>query len=149
MSKPKKAPFRNTIRILSVVAIFSVAVAIYAFYNLSTFVAQAERAKGTIVGFEKQRKVFKPVITFRTAEGDSVTFTTVMGSEDTMLVKTGSKVKVLYYPEAPENAVLESERELWFPPAMILLFGVGPLIFILILRAILVPKPNEHPETNS
>lgn len=140
MPKKQAKPFRKTILVLSGVAIFSVLMFGFAVYNLSTFKKHAITSKGKIVGFQKKRKVFLPVVEFKTKEGEIIHFTADMGQEDTTVVKTGSPVRVVYHPKSPQNAILDGFWQLWFLPTMILLFGTAPLIFILVLRWILVPK---------
>ncbi|MDX2303450.1 MAG: DUF3592 domain-containing protein [Microscillaceae bacterium] len=135
-----KKPFRNTLMITGLIALISIISVIYAYLGTSSFLGYAQNAKGTIVGFEKQRKVFRPIVEFTTQAGEKVRFTTLMGSEDTLVVKTGTKVKVLYHPKNPaENAVLNDFWQIWFPPMMILLFGISPFLFVLLLKTILVP----------
>ena len=137
----QKKPFLNTLIVTGAIAALSLVLVMYAYWGTSSFLMNAQSTKGTIVGFKKQRKVFRPVVEFVTLEGDTLQFTALMGSSDTLQVKTGSKVKVLYHVTSPaENAVLEDFWQIWFPPMMILLFGVTPFLFVLMLRYILVPS---------
>lgn len=140
----KKTPFRNSLIITGTLAVFSIGFSLYSFTNLQKFLKNSEYTKGVIVGFEKQRKVFKPIVEFKDKEQQKYTFTASIGSSDTLQVKTGSQVKVLYHRYHPKNASLDDFWHLWQPTLMILLFGVLPLLFILLLRFILVPPTQSY-----
>ncbi len=136
----QKPPFRNTLIITGIIAVFSILFAVVASWNIQSFINTAQVAKGKVIGFKPQRKVYRPVVRFTTAKGDTVTFTTPIGSQDTMIVKTGSPVRVLYHPKSPQDASLDDFWHLWTSLIMIVIFGVAPFLFILLLRFILVDK---------
>jgi hypothetical protein len=141
-SKKTKPPFRNTLIILGCVAAFSIIFAGIAYWNIQSFLDTATKTKGKIIGFVPQRKVFRPVVQFMTITGDTIRFAAPIGSEDTLMVKTGSPVKVLYHHKSPQDATIDDFWYIWTNLIMILVFGISPLLFILFLRFVLVGKSN-------
>ncbi len=136
-------PMQKSLWLTGLLALFSILFFIFISYrNLSSFSQHAAQTQGRIIGFEKQRKVFRPVVEFVTESKDTIRFVASLGKEDTTVVKTGSPVKVLYHPEDPESASLDSFWEIWMPSIMILVFGILPLFFVLLIRYILVSQPS-------
>jgi hypothetical protein len=136
----KKPPFRNAILITSLLAVFSLTYTTYAYFKLSTFVNQAIPTKGEVIGFEKSRKIYHPKVQFIAQKKDTIRFTAHIGVQDTLQLKTGSLVKVLYHPKNPQAASIDDFWHIWQPSLMVLIFGVAPLLFILFLRWVLVGK---------
>lgn len=86
-------------------------------------------ADGIVVGEDEgtsadNDSVVAPVISFKTAEGRTIKFTSIMYSrnEDHAL---GQHVPVLYDPSAPKWAEIDSFKTLWLMPALFLGCGVA------------------------
>jgi hypothetical protein len=76
---------------------------------------------------------FYPIVEFRTAEGQTVRFQGGTGSNPPSY-RTGARVKVLYDPQSPQSAVIDS-WELWLPSN--LLIGVGGFFTLMSILLIL------------
>lgn len=139
-NKKKRPPFFWSILVLSLFAMFSLATALFFYFTQQQFVNKAKTAKGRIIAYKKQRKVFRPVVRFITQKKDTVTFTASLGKSDTTAIPKGQTLNLLYLPRNPKIAKVNSFWQLWFQPFVIAGFGAAPLLFILFLRWILVPK---------
>jgi len=98
-----------------------------------SFLADAERAKGTVVTLawrddhtnssRKRRAndgpVAYPVVEFTSADGTRTTFRSSTGSNPPSY-ETGEQVEVLYRPGSPEDARIDGFASLWLLP---LIFG--------------------------
>jgi hypothetical protein len=146
MSKKKRPPFWKALWISGIFALISIALTLYSVYNLNTFLANSRTTTGKVTGFVQQRKVFRPIVKFETEAGEIIKFTATVGASDTTQFKTGSPVKVLYHPHAPQSAIINDFYQIWQPSLMILIFGISPLLLILLLRFILVPKKSKTPD---
>jgi len=109
---------------------FSAAFALTGLYLLRVarvvFLAKREMRRrgitveGQIVGFEvtspsgdpAYRKVFAPIVKFRTAEGVPVQFTSAIARRPNPYVE-GQRVPVRYLPEDPSGADLEAASRSW------------------------------------
>jgi hypothetical protein len=83
-----------------------------------------EEAEGTIVSFKHGRD--EPVIHFVTLSGASITKEYDVGSS---WYKIGQKVQVLYDPADPKEFTLRNDNSTFVVKYMILLIGVGFIIF--------------------
>ncbi|NJL14141.1 MAG: DUF3592 domain-containing protein [Microscillaceae bacterium] len=135
-----KPPFRNSLIVFGMLALFSVVAAMLAYWNVQSFLKTARRTQGQVIGFQPQRKVFKPIVAFQTEEGKRIEFVAPIGSVDTFVVKTGSRVKVLYHPSSPQDAAIEDFWFIWNNTIMLASFGVAPFLLVLMLRLVLVPR---------
>jgi hypothetical protein len=140
MTIKKKAPFRNSLWVSSIFAIVSLGLASYSFYNLQTFLQNAQSTQGKVVGLLPQRKVFRPIVKFTTKEGEIIKFTATVGASDTTSLKTGSVVKVLYHPKSPQDAIIDDYWQIYQPSWMILVFGISPFLLVLLVKFVLVPR---------
>ncbi|HAS43505.1 MAG TPA: hypothetical protein DCS93_23700 [Microscillaceae bacterium] len=138
--KKKRPPFFWSILVLSLFALFSIATALFFYFTQQQFVNKALKAEGRIIRYEKQRKVYRPVLTFTTQKKDTITFTASLGKPDTTAIPKGKILNLLYLPDNPKIVKVNEFWQLWFQPFVIAGFGTGPLLFILFLRWVLVPK---------
>ena len=108
------------------------------FLNTRAFVAGASTAQGQVVDLLRSRssdsETYKPVVTFTTADGRQVEFTSSMGSNPPAF-RRGEQVTVLYHPQAPEEARIGSFFSLW---GLELILGGMGAFFALIGWGILV-----------
>ncbi|CAG0930339.1 Inner membrane protein YmfA [Thermoflexales bacterium] len=102
-----------------------------------TFKRKAQAAQGRYVDAtwrtsRVNRYTAYPVIEFQTADGRTIQFEGRVGVPWAR-GKVGRSVKVLYDPTDPEEAVVDSVVELWFPALIFLLVGLGWLVTIAVL----------------
>jgi Protein of unknown function (DUF3592) len=101
-------------------------------YSSYLLVTNGERATGTVVRLEESSSseggtVYSPVIEF-SANGQTYSFESGNAS-DPPTNRVGDQVPVLYDPEAPEQARIESFYELWlFPAILIPVMGIAIVI---------------------
>jgi len=100
------------------------------------FAAGASAAEGDVVGFEtwesgtgfdERDNIHYAVVVYRAAEGREVRF---RGPSRDGLVRLarGDKVRVLYHPNDPENARVDSFMGLWFAATMLWIVGGGAVV---------------------
>ncbi len=138
--KQKRPPFFWSILVLSLLAVFSMVTAAFFYATQKQFINKALKTKGRIIRYEKQRKVYRPVLTFVTQNKDTIYFTAALGKIDTLAIPKGKVLDLLYLPNNPKIVKIDDFWQLWFQPFVIAGFGTAPLLFILFLRWILVPK---------
>jgi hypothetical protein len=91
------------------------------------FVQKAEHASGVVVdltrseGDQDEADVYFPVVSFTTAEGETIQFESHSGSSSPPDV--GDSVGVLYDPDNPHDAKLSSFFDLWGFPGILVLLG--------------------------
>ncbi len=135
MQEPKPMPKSMALRIgLTFAVIGLVAVVIGILWIRST----KERLKtminhtGTVV--EKSRverpgetATFYPVVEFKTQTGDVFRFEgKTSGAEHEY--KIGEQIEILYDPQDPKGAMINSWKELWLPPIVLMLIGGGVML---------------------
>lgn len=91
------------------------------------FVDSAQRTGGVIVGHktfvdDEGRTFHHPRVRYQTKTGRSVTFVTNLDADDSKL-PVGTGVSVLYFPERPVEARLDSFESLWGGPAKFAVFA--------------------------
>ncbi|MBF2007665.1 MAG: DUF3592 domain-containing protein [Chlorogloeopsis fritschii C42_A2020_084] len=105
--------------------------------NTHSFVGTALSTQGTVIDLElrsstdskgRSSSVYYPVVKFAPSSGEQTIFKSNTGSNPPAFTK-GQQVEVLYNPQKPNSAMINSWLELWFLPAMFT--GMG-LIFVLI-----------------
>src|SRR4051812_3141195 len=98
--------------------------------NTAFFVSRATKTEGEIVRFEKVPTKggwsIHPVFAYRDSSGHRWESTTDYSSAT---FAVGQKVAVIYDPDAPMSASLDSTRAIWFLPLFILAWGVMFLAF--------------------
>ncbi|WP_299454741.1 DUF3592 domain-containing protein [uncultured Microscilla sp.] len=144
--KKKRPPFFWTIVILAIFAVFSWSAAAFFYFTQKQFVNKAVKTQGRIIAYKKQRKVYRPVIQYITAKKDTIIHTAALGKTDTTLIPKGGSLNLLYLPQKPQIVKVNDFWQLWFQPLVIGGFGSAPLLFILFLRWVLVPKNHAQPE---
>lgn len=109
-----------------------------------TFLRRARPARGRYVGTSTEATVDGAqatsygAIEFRTESGQTVRFSGRVGTPFEGR-KVGREVDVLYDPASPEEAVVRSFVELWFPALICLTTGIGMALAPLVLWLILGP----------
>ncbi len=105
--------------------------------NTRSFIDTAVSAQGTVIDLKlrsstdskgRSSSVYYPVVKFTPSNGEPTTFESNSGSKPPAF-KKGQQVEVLYHPQEPNSAMINSWLELWFLPGMFT--GMGSL-FVLI-----------------
>ncbi len=108
------------------------------------FLRRARAARGRYVGTSTQTTIDGAqatsygAIEFRTEAGQTVRFSGRVGTPFEGR-KVGREVDVLYDPASPEEAVVRSFVELWFPALIMITAGVGMALAPFVLWLILGP----------
>lgn len=108
----------------SIFAITGIIVAV----NTRSFVVTSVKAPGTVTSFIRSSKVHYPVVKFTPSSGDPITFESNSGSNPPAF-KQGQQVEVLYNPQQPSSAMINSWGELWLLP---IIFTAMGSLFLLI-----------------
>ena len=101
---------------------------------------QGIRTEGVILRYERRKPVtitrlsevmIVPIVQFNTQSGESVT---TEGRVDNVSVlqnicESGEKIEVIYDPDNPQHAALNTFSELWFVPLLLWIIGAG-FIFV-------------------
>ncbi|OUL27776.1 hypothetical protein BV378_08385 [Nostoc sp. RF31YmG] len=123
-------------------SIFAVTGAIFVI-NTHSFVGTAESIQGTVIDLKlrsstdskgRSSSVYYPVVKFTPSSGEPTIFESSTGSKPPAFSK-GQQVEVLYNPQKPNSAMINSWLELWFLPVMFT--GMGS-IFVLIGGVVLI-----------
>ncbi|MFS0515914.1 DUF3592 domain-containing protein [Nostoc sp. UIC 10607] len=111
--------------------------------NTRSFVGTAVPAQGTIIDLVQRLStdskgrssyVYYPVVEFTTPSGEPTVFEANSGSNPPEFTK-GQQVEILYSPEKPNSAMINSWLSLWFLPVMFTSLGS---IFALVGGVVLV-----------
>jgi hypothetical protein len=90
--------------------------------------ASAVQASGEVVALERHQGqrgwLYYPVVEFEAASGQKARFESEVGSNPAGY-SAGQQVKVLYQPDAPEKAEIDSFTSLYYYPGCLLVMGVG------------------------
>ena len=97
------------------------------------FTLRAERTTGTVVGYETRRgskggATQAEVVEFQGPDGKTVKFVEKT-SRSRFIMNTGHEVNVLYNPDNPSKARINSFWTLYVSPIILLLVGLSLLIF--------------------
>ncbi|WP_206613484.1 DUF3592 domain-containing protein [Parahaliea mediterranea] len=118
--------------IFAVTGLLMLGGAVWGYLNTQDFIAHATRAEGEVIDLVRSRSsdstTYRPVVTFTSADGRKVEFTSSSGSNPPSFHR-GEKVTVLYRPETPERARIESFFSLW---GLALILGGMGTIFTLV-----------------
>jgi hypothetical protein len=102
--------------------------------NTRSFVAKSVTTQGTVIDLirrtsgSSRSSVYYPMIQFTTSSGDRIIFEANSGSSQPAF-KKDQQVEVLYNPQQPNSAVINSWAELWLLPVICTAMGS---LFVLI-----------------
>ena len=107
------------------------AIALFFYFRTRRFLEDAVPAQGVVTGLIEGSggeggTVYRPVVQFTTADGQTSTFTENVGSNPPRF-SVGQTVKVLYSPTDPSRARIPGFFGLWFVPTFLGLFGAALL----------------------
>ncbi len=107
----------------------------FIYRSVNKFVKVSMMTTGKVIAVETEKKTSYPVVEFQTPEGKVIEFRSDYGGNPSPF-KEGEIVKVLYSPESPEEAKIDTFMGLWLGllivgPLGILFFviGVGSILF--------------------
>ena len=103
------------------------AIALFFFFRTRRFLESAVPAQGVVTALVESSgseggTVYKPVVQFTTADGQTAGFTGSVGSNPPRY-SVGQTVKVLYSPTNPSDARLPGFFGMWFVPVFLGIFG--------------------------
>jgi hypothetical protein len=122
------------------IGIALLAVALYLYRNTSNFIDSARKAQGTVVALRSGA----PEVKFRTEQGREIQFTSSVSSKPPSY-SVGETVEVLYPPDQPDKAEVNSFMTLWLG---VIIVGVLGTVFSLIGLALVFAfgrKPGGDP----
>lgn len=102
-----------------------------AFTSTQKFLENSELSEGTVISNElhyshdeegNREKYYYPIVEFQTQEGENVKFEADFGSYPPMY-QVGEQISIIYNPQNPTDAQINSFWTLWF--VSILLLGMG------------------------
>lgn len=88
----------------------------------------------TSTSYGERETLFYPVVEFRTVDGESIRFQGSTGSNPAAY-RAGDTVKVLYDPQTPQSALIDSWEEVWMPSGI--LIGIGGIFALMGALALL------------
>lgn len=129
---------RRAGRIVLVIGLLLLVPGIMAFAHSLGFAMQAQRTEATFEGSTERNTsygvMYYPRFTFRTADGQDVSFTSGIGSSSQQYAP-GSRLAILYDPAHPNHAQANSLFGVWLqcvvllPPAfLVILIGTAILL---------------------
>ena len=99
-------------------------------YQMHKFIANGENAEGIIMQMKKGPGIlgkYHPLVRFQTRDGETVEFTPGNGSNPP-IYEINDHVPVIYNPDYPNFAVINTFNEIWLGP--IIYAGLG-LLFLM------------------
>jgi Protein of unknown function (DUF3592) len=133
---PKSALARRVGLVLVVVSCAMLFYAISLAIKTREFLAEARITAGRVISLERSSSVrgsvYYPIVQFRTAAGQSITFRSSLAN----VAVLGQTVRVLYLPNNPDDARLDTYKALWFWPTLL-----GALAAICFLLGALFSQP--------
>jgi hypothetical protein len=113
--------------VFAIIGIGILMLAIYLYNTQSEFIAKGIKVPGTVIdnviGGE-DNDVYFPMVQFKSRDGEERRFTASTGSSPPMH-NVGEPVEVIYDPDNPDDAQINSTFDLWFGP--ILCAGLGAI----------------------
>jgi len=106
---------------------------IFLFLNTRNFINASAKATGTVIAHASSRSsdgdlTYSPVVSFKTPDGRTIEFQSQTGSSRPSPA-VGQTVEILYNPQHPQEAEINSFSSLWILP--IILSGLGAGFFII------------------
>jgi len=106
-------------------------IGLYLFINTNNFLSHAFHAQGTVIALlqhsDDQSNTYYPEILFTDKNGRSIDFYSNYSSNPPEYVK-GDKVNLLYDPQNPRNAKVDSFTTLWLLPIVAFVVSIISLV---------------------
>ncbi|HKS29886.1 MAG TPA: DUF3592 domain-containing protein [Pyrinomonadaceae bacterium] len=118
--------------LFSIIGLGLLVASVFVYLNTRNFINASAKAQGTVIAHAQGRSsdgdvTYAPVISFRTESGQTVEFKSGTSSTSAS-PPVGQQVEVLYNPQRPEEAEINSFSSLW--ALNIILAGLGAGFFI-------------------
>lgn len=125
--------------VFGIVAVILATVCYFTYSHNQKLLARADRAAGTVVELRHGGgdSTYRPVVSFRTAQGQSVTFVTSWGTSPPAYRK-GDRVTVLYDATTPDKAEIEGFLSQWL--GTLILAGLTTVFGLLSAALMIVAK---------
>ena len=125
--------------VFGIVAVILTTVCYFIYSHNQKLLARADRAAGTVVELRHGGgdSTYRPVVSFQTAQGRSVTFVTSWGTSPPAYSR-GDRVTVLYDAATPEKAEIEGFLSLWM--GTLILGGLASVFALLSAVLMIVAK---------
>jgi hypothetical protein len=101
---------------------------LYIYRDTQLLVSRAEHARGVVVALSRSGSTYAPVVNFKTTRGTEIQFVGKVATSSPRFVK-GEALDILYLPDEPTNARINSFLDLWGLPLFLAPFGG---IFVLV-----------------
>lgn len=117
--------------VFSILGISALAISGISYQTTRDFIATANTAEGTVMTLEKsssstskpnRNAKFHPVVHFTTTTGETIQFRSNFGSYPAAY-RPGDKVSILYPPDNPQQATINSFFPLWFLTLIFAILG--------------------------
>lgn len=126
---PKPGSYDRNLKMTRVIAPLFLAIGLgawslsaYLYTDARELVTQGEHARGTVTSFTRSGSVYFPTVAFKTAVGTEFEFTGKTGTSSSRFVK-GQQIDVVYRPEDPQDAKINTFLDLWAPALFVTIFG--------------------------
>ena len=132
------------------IAVIVLLISLFVYHHSQKFIQSASRAQGTVTRLVKKSDGSDsdssyPVYTFEDSQGKQHEIYSSSGSYPPAY-SVGEKVTVLYQPDDPQNAEMDSFMDKWFFSVMLAGFGLLDLLLGLVLfTAVFIIKKMERP----
>ena len=125
--------------VFGIAAVILATACYFTYSHNQKLLARAERAAGTVVELRRSGgdSTYRPVVSFRTAAGQTVTFVTSWGTSPPAY-RRGDQVTVLYDAAAPDKAEIEGFLSLWL--GTLILAGMASVFGLLSAVLMIVAK---------
>ena len=123
--------------IFGIVGILLLAIAAFFFMRTRTFIGRAKEAKGTVIQMEYRRNsssssgAYAAVYQFKTSDGQTIIKQDTLASNPPRF-KVGQVLDVLYEPDNPNRATINTWMSLYFLPALLAALGVVSVVVALV-----------------
>jgi hypothetical protein len=103
----------------------------YMYENIHSLREEGVRTTGTILRYRRiegpkpNEWMSVPIVEFKTNAGKTVVFEGTVDSILQNICNSGEVVEIIYDPNNPEHAVINTFAELWFAPLLSWVIGVG------------------------
>lgn len=130
--------------LFSLIGLGLLVASVFVYLNTRNFINSSARAEGTVVAHAPGRSsdgdlTYAPVISFRTPEGQAVEFKS-QTSSNSPYPAVGETVEVIYNPQRPSEAEINSFSSLWTLNIILAALGagffvIGTTVFMVFRRA--------------